>query len=89
MLCKLFPQGIICMESSLFHYGYSDFTLRAWSVAVPRTGLRAVGKIGEFPIRAYYIQKEYFTIGKTVEGFSGVKFLVYDRERTICDCFKY
>lgn len=89
LLRELLPQGIVCVESALFHYGYSDFVPRAWSVAVPRTASRAVGNMGEFPIKAYYIQKEYFLIGKVVENFNGVKLPVYDRERTICDCFKY
>ena len=89
LLHELLPQGIVCVESALFHYGYSDFAPRVWSVAVPRTASRAVGNIGEFPVRAYYIQKEYFLIGKTVESFNGVKLPLYDRERTICDCFKY
>ena len=89
LLRELLPQGIVCVESALFHYGYSDFAPRAWSVAVPRTASRAVGNIGEFPVRAYYIQKEYFSIGKTVDSFNGVMLPVYDRERTVCDCFKY
>ena len=89
LLRELLPQGIVCVESALFHYGYSDFAPRAWSVAVPRTASRAVGNIGEFPLRAYYIQTEYLPIGKTVESFNGVMLPVYDRERTICDCFKY
>ncbi len=89
LLRELLPQGIVCVESALFHYGYSDFAPRAWSVAVPRTASRAVGNIEEFPIRAYYIQKEYLSIGKTVESFNGVMLPIYDRERTICDCFKY
>ncbi len=89
LIRELLPQGIVCVESALFHYGYCDFAPRAWSVAVPRTASRTVGNIGEFPLRAYYIQKEYFTIGKTVESFNGVMLPVYDRERTVCDCFKY
>ena len=35
-IAKLIPEGIVCMESALFHYGYSDFTPRQWSIAVPR-----------------------------------------------------
>ena len=89
MLLELLPQGIVCVESALFHYGYSDFAPRAWSVAVPRTASRAVGNIVEFPLRAYYIQKEYFSIGKIIENFNGVMLPVYDRERTVCDGFKY
>ena len=89
LLQKLLPQGIVCVESALFHYGYSDFAPREWSVAVPRTASRAVKKIEEFPIKAYYIQKDFLQIGKMTDRFNGVTLSVYDRERTICDCFKY
>lgn len=89
LIRELLPQGIICMESALFHYGYSDFSPRKWSVAVPRTASRTVKSIEEFPIKAYYIQKEFLTIGKSMDDFNGVTLPVYDRERTICDCFKY
>lgn len=89
LLQELLPQGIVCVESALFHYGYSDFVPREWSVAVPRTASRAVKKIEEFPIKAYYIQKDFLPIGKSVDNFNGVELAIYDRERTICDCFKY
>ena len=89
LIHKLLPQGIICVESALFHYGYSDFAPREWSIAVPRTASRAVKNIEEFPVKAYYIQKDFLTIGKSMDNFNGVTLSVYDRERTICDCFKY
>ena len=89
MIRELLPQGIICVESALFHYGYSDFAPRKWSVAVPRTASRAIKKIEEFPIKAYYIQKQFYQMGKITDDFNGVVLAVYDRERTICDCFKY
>lgn len=28
-------------------------------------------------------------IGKSIDNFNGVELAVYNRERTICDCFKY
>lgn len=51
LIHELLPQGIICVESALFHYGYSDFSPREWSIAVPRTASRAVKNIKEFSIR--------------------------------------
>lgn len=36
LLATLIPKGIVCVESALFHYGYSDFAPRKWSIAVPR-----------------------------------------------------
>lgn len=89
LIQEFLPQGIVCVESALFHYGYSDFAPREWSVAVPRTASRAIKKIEEFPIKAYYIQKDYLQVGKSADNFNGVVLAVYDRERTICDCFKY
>lgn len=89
LIATLLPQGIICVESALFHYGYSDFTPREWSIAVPRSMSRTVKRMQEIPMKAYYIQKEYIELGKTTDDFNGVTLPVYDRERTICDCFKY
>ena len=89
LIRELLPQGIICVESALFHYGYSDFSPREWSIAVPRTAYSAVKNIDEFPVKAYYIRRELLDIGKALSDFNGVILPVYDRERTICDCFKY
>ena len=89
LIRELLPQGIICVESALFHYGYSDVSPREWSIAVPRTAYRAVKNIDEFPVKAYYIRRELLDIGKALSDFNGVILPVYDRERTICDCFKY
>lgn len=89
LIRELLPQGIVCLESALFYYGYSDFSPREWSIAVPRTATRVVKNIDEFPMKAYYIQKDLMDIGKSIGEFDGVQLPTYDRERTICDCFKY
>lgn len=89
ILSTLLPEGIVCVQSALFHYGYSDYTPREWNIAVQRTISRSKLKIDEVPIKAYYIQNELFEIGKTTDDFNGFMLNIYDRERTICDCFKY
>ena len=89
MLVKLFPYGIVCMESALFHYGYSDFAPRKWSIAVPRSVSRTKLKDGILPMQVYYVQQDIYQLGKTDGTFNGVTLPVYDRERTICDCFKF
>lgn len=89
MIKTLIPEGIVCVESALFHYGYSDFTPRKWAIAVPRTISRKKLDIDGVPIQTYYVQKSLYEIGKTDDYFSGVNLSVYDRERTICDCFKF
>ena len=89
LIQEFLPQGIVCVESALFHYGYSDFAPREWTVAVPRSFSRAIKAMQEVPIKAYYVQNEFYHYGATVGDFNGVELKVYDRERTICDCFKY
>ena len=77
------------MESALFHYGYSDFAPRKWSIAVPRSMSRTKLDIDAPALQTYYVQPEIYELGKTTADFNGVMLPVYDRERTICDCFKY
>lgn len=89
LLATLIPKGIVCVESALFHYGYSDFAPRKWSIAVPRSMSRTKLKVDSLTIQPYYMQPELYELGKTIDSFNGVKLSVYDRERTICDCFKY
>ena len=89
MLATLIPQGIVCVESALYHYGYSDFAPRKWSIAVPRTVSRAKLDVEALPLQTYYVQQDLYELGKTIGDFQGIILPVYDRERTICDCFKY
>lgn len=89
LLATLIPKGIVCVESALFHYGYSDFAPRKWSVAVPRSMSRTKLEVGALVLQPYYVQSELYELGKTTGNFDGVVLSVYDRERTICDCFKY
>ena len=89
LLATLIPEGIVCVESALFRYGYSDFAPRKWSVAVPRSVSRAKLDVDTLPIQTYYVQQDIYDLGKTTANFNGIELSVYDRERTICDCFKY
>lgn len=89
LLATLVPKGIVCVESALFHYGYSDFAPRKWSIAVPRSMSRTKLNVDVLALQPYYVQAELYELGKTTDNFNGVELPVYDRERTICDCFKY
>ena len=89
VLASLLPEGVVCVESALFYYGYSKVPPEQWTIAVPRTFSRTKLKIDSLPVKAYFVQAATFQIGKTNGTFNGVPLAVYDRERTICDCFKY
>lgn len=89
LIQTLLPEAIVCVESALFHYGYSDFAPRVWTLAVPRTMTKTKINMDAITYKPYYIQNKLHELGKTFADFDGVTLPVYDRERTICDCFKY
>ena len=89
ILATMLPMGVVCVESALFHYGYSDFAPRKWSIAVPRTVSRSTLDVDVLPLQTYFVQQDLYELGKTTGDFDGITLPVYDRERTICDCFKY
>ena len=89
ILASLLPEAVICLESALFHYGYSDLTPRAWSVMVPRNISLNKLEINGLELDVHFASKDLYDIGKTTSDFNGVQLAVYDRERTICDCFKF
>ena len=88
VIAQLFPDGIVCYDSALFHYGYSDKTPLEWHLAFPRTVTRSRLEIDYPPVRGYMVQQSIFELGAVVDDWAGVPLRVYDRERTICDCFK-
>lgn len=89
MLSSLIPQGVVCVESALFYYGYTDFTPRKWSIAVPRSITRSKLVVDALPLHVYYVSDALYGLGKTTGVFQGMTLPVYDRERTICDCVKH
>ena len=40
-------------------------------------------------IKTKFVQTDLFELGKTKMQINGFELNVYDKERTICDCFKY
>jgi len=89
MIATFLPDGIICLESALFYYKYSDRTPIEWTIAVPRSITTSKLKISLFPYHIIFVQNKYLELGKTHADFNGTTLPIYDRERTICDCFRY
>ena len=89
LLSTVLPEGVICLESALYHYGYSDYAPASWSIAVPRTISQSKLKVQGLSITPHYVPASNYALGKTESDFNGYTLLIYDKERTICDCFKY
>ena len=89
IIATLFTDGILCMDTALFHYGYGDRTPLEWTIAFPRTITRTRLGVNSPRIKPYFISEDLFLLGKTEQIINDVKMAMYDRDRTICDCFKY
>ena len=87
-IAQLYPDGIVCMESALFYYGYSDKVSSDWHLAFTRTVTRSRFKDKYPVVRCHMVQENILALGVEEGDWDGVKMKIYDRERTICDCFK-
>lgn len=84
----IFPDGVLCMETALFYYGYSDRTPAEWNVAIGRNVSKLRTNV-EYPfIKAYRIDSQMLTLGETTGEIDGRKVRIFDRDRTICDVLK-
>ena len=88
-ITRLFPDGILCMDTALRHYGYSDRTPAQWHIAVSKYSNRTRFKIDYPFIKPYYVAPEILEIGLCEQEIDGNKVKMYDKERVICDCLRH
>lgn len=84
---QIIPGGILCMWSAWDYYGLTDSYPPAVCVAVENH--RQVNIIKEPFFKLYYRSGSALTLGVTELEENGKKFLIYDREKCICDAIKY
>ncbi|WP_310603493.1 type IV toxin-antitoxin system AbiEi family antitoxin domain-containing protein [Anaerosporobacter sp.] len=85
---SLFPDAILCMDTALLYYGYSDRNPVEWHLAVERNIAKQRVKIDYPFIKVYRTEAYLMPIGETVGSIDDIEVRIYDRERTICDCLK-
>ena len=86
---RLFPDAIMCMDTALFYYRYSDRTPLAWHLAVSKDSNKSRFKIDYPFIKPYYIEPSILGLGAVDGEMDGNPVRIYDKERTICDCLRY
>lgn len=85
---RLFPDAVLCMETALFYYGYSDRNPAEWNFAIDKNVSKFRTNI-EYPfIKVYRMDSDLLKIGETTGEIDFIKVRIYDRERTICDVLK-
>ena len=88
-ITRLYPDGILCMDTALRHYGYSDRTPAEWHIAVSKYSNRTRFKIDYPFVKPYFVAPDVFEIGLCEQEIDGNKVRMYDKERVICDCLRY
>ena len=86
---RLVPDGILCMDTALRHYGYSDRTPGEWHIAVNKYSNRTRFRIDYPFVKPYYVVPELLELGLCKQSIDGNTVRMYDKERVICDCLRY
>ncbi|MBQ2902315.1 MAG: type IV toxin-antitoxin system AbiEi family antitoxin domain-containing protein [Agathobacter sp.] len=89
LVSKLFPDGVLCMESALYAYGYISRKPVGFHVAIDKNTSKSRFKLDYPKVIPYYTEPEVLTIGVTTISYEGCDFQIYDKDRLICDCLKY
>lgn len=86
---RLFPDAILCMDTALRYYGYSDRTPGDWHLAVSKDSGKSRFKIDYPFVKPYYVEPAVLELGLTNGTMDGHTIRIYDKDRLICDCLRY
>ena len=86
---RLFPDAILCMDTAIRYYGYSDRTPGDWHLAVSKDSGKSRFKIDYPFVKPYYVEPAVLELGLTTGTMDGHAIRIYDKDRLICDCLRY
>ena len=86
---RLFPDAILCMDTALRYYDYSDRTPGGWHLAVSKDSGKSRFRIDYPFVKPYYVEPAVLELGLTTGTMDGHAIRIYDKDRLICDCLRY
>jgi len=86
-LARAVPGGVICLLSALSYYELTTFNPSVIAMAICRGSRKP--KINYPPVEFYHFSKKQFEAGINKIKVKGHEIRIYNREKTICDCFRY
>lgn len=69
---SLFPDGILCMNTALFYYKYSDRTPLEWHIAVSKDSEKSRFNIDYPFVKPYYIEPAMLEVDKKIKDLIGL-----------------
>ena len=88
-ITHLFPDGVLCMDTALRHYGYIDRTPGKWHIAVSKDSGKSRFRIDYPFVKPYFVEPGILGLGRTEGVMDGYSVRIYDKERVVCDCLRY
>lgn len=88
-LAALFPDGVLCLSSALYYYGYLSEKPFAWDLAIDKNTSKSRFVLDYPVVIPYYTEPEVLKIGVEEAKLGSVTMKIYDRDRLICDVLKY
>ncbi len=85
---RLFPDAVLCMETALFYYQYSDRNPAEWNITIDKNVSRSRTNIDYPFVKAYRVEPDLVPLGETKGSINFVDVRIYDRDRTICDVLR-
>ena len=86
-ICKAIPKGVICLISALDFHDLTTFKPPDIYAAVPQG--EKIPEIIYPPVKGYYFSKKTYESGIEIHNTSCGTVKIYNREKTICDMFRY
>lgn len=88
LIAALYPDGVLCMDTALFYYHYSDRTPLAWDIAVDKDTSKSRFVLDYPLVQPYYMESAHLRYGVTLADFDGYTLKIFDRDRLICECIR-
>lgn len=82
-----YPKAVVCLVSALAFHDITTQIPHEVSVAVPRDS--RLPSLDHPPVRAHRFSKASYDAGIETHRIDGATVKVYDREKTLADCFKF
>jgi predicted transcriptional regulator of viral defense system len=81
------PRGVVCLLSALYQHNLTTQIPHQVHIALPRDV--KTPKIDYPPLRVFHYSQASYQAGIVDEVIDGVRVKIYNREKTIADCFKF
>ena len=89
LIAKLFPDGVLCMNTALFYHGYTNRTPMAWDIAIDKNTSKSRFRLDYPYVQPHYLEPHLLAFGVTTCAAMDNTMKIFDRDRLICECLIY